>query len=627
MARICLIIISLFSSTLTWAQLYQSTIPYKTVKNQAKGGDTLNLPFIDDFSSYTGSPTNDYWLAGGGGYVNNSYAVFPPSYNALTLDGTDNNGQPYNFVSGATENVSIDIDGETDYIISKPIDLSIYGTLDGIAFSFYWQKGSFSANTIPELKDGDTLKLFFKSKSGAWKKVFPIDSNKRKQMDTLINGHDFVYEFLSIKDTNYLHDAFQFKFTTHGKVTGAWDVWNIDYVYLDKGRLTDNIQDFAFSSVSQSLFADYHSIPVEALLQSNFTLSDGINAKTFNLTNIGNFIGQTNLDITANGLLMSQSTATGDFLPAQSNKEVNLSIDKITFNNNIGGIPNPNEITFISKLSLVTPDDSLSTNDTLSFTNTLKDYYAYDDGSAEMAIGFGEYGELVMEYEFSGSDTITAIDINFLKIGHNLENTPISIRLWESIEGVNGANSSVRLASIFTGVRYKTGLNQFTRYNLDKGIILSPGKYYIGYESASLNPTYIGFDKNTDLIQQKVYMRRSGEVWSQDETILLAGTPMIRPVFGDVTGLKNTKEEEKEQIKTTLNVKVYPNPTANKLHIEKGVKTIILSDITGRKVIEQTNLDIESKTILELGFLNKGTYYLYLSDGRLEEVQMIVVSQ
>src|SRR5215217_3006858 len=50
-------------------------------------GDTLTLPFFEDFAAYTGAASIQNWQRGGGVYVNNQYGLNPPSLHVATFDG------------------------------------------------------------------------------------------------------------------------------------------------------------------------------------------------------------------------------------------------------------------------------------------------------------------------------------------------------------------------------------------------------------------------------------------------------------------------------------------------------------------------------------------------------------
>src|SRR5687767_11533085 len=88
-----------------WAQVLtpldsyplQQTSKHSATRNArtTAEGDTLVLPFFDDFAGYTGTPSANYWQSGGGVYVNSQFGVNQPSLNVATFEGVNAAGVPY----------------------------------------------------------------------------------------------------------------------------------------------------------------------------------------------------------------------------------------------------------------------------------------------------------------------------------------------------------------------------------------------------------------------------------------------------------------------------------------------------------------------------------------------------
>ncbi|MCQ2286654.1 MAG: T9SS type A sorting domain-containing protein [Bacteroidales bacterium] len=111
-----------------------------------RGNDSIvypavKLPFIDDFSNYTGYPNPTLW-ANKQGFVNQSYALYPPTIGALTMDALDENGNVYAHASNNTFAADtllsrpIRLDSAFNTTLPRPLTLS-----DAIYFSFYYQPG------------------------------------------------------------------------------------------------------------------------------------------------------------------------------------------------------------------------------------------------------------------------------------------------------------------------------------------------------------------------------------------------------------------------------------------------------------------------------------------------------
>lgn len=99
--------------------------------------DALHLPFVDDFSNYTGYPDPNLW-ADRYAYVNRTLAIQPPTMGCATLDALDENGRVYAHADGAGFHA--------DKLTSLPIRLDYNFTSnhamyagDSLYLSFYYQ--------------------------------------------------------------------------------------------------------------------------------------------------------------------------------------------------------------------------------------------------------------------------------------------------------------------------------------------------------------------------------------------------------------------------------------------------------------------------------------------------------
>jgi hypothetical protein len=114
-----------------------ATRPFQ--QKDAVRATSLLLPFIDDFSDYTGYPNPALW-EDRLGFVNRDFPINPPTLGVVTLDALDAKGQIYAHASSST----FDADTltshpiRTDSIFSPTRALS---PADSLYFSFYYQPG------------------------------------------------------------------------------------------------------------------------------------------------------------------------------------------------------------------------------------------------------------------------------------------------------------------------------------------------------------------------------------------------------------------------------------------------------------------------------------------------------
>ena len=99
----------------------------------------LHLPFVDDFSNYSGYPDPNLWQDRYA-FVNNTFPIYAPTIGVATLDALDENGQVYAFADAAGF--------DADKLTSQPIRLDYNFTNnhnmqagDSIYLSFYYQPG------------------------------------------------------------------------------------------------------------------------------------------------------------------------------------------------------------------------------------------------------------------------------------------------------------------------------------------------------------------------------------------------------------------------------------------------------------------------------------------------------
>ncbi|MEZ4905614.1 MAG: hypothetical protein R2822_29555 [Spirosomataceae bacterium] len=114
---------------------------------------------------------------------------------------------------------------------------------------------------LGELPDSDdSLRVQFLDNQGnwntVWKKIGGVDDK------------NFIYQQISIKEALYLHPNFQFRFPGFGRLSGQFDTWHIDYVYLNKNRRSTDrfVRDVAFRLPVNSFLKRYSAMPLKQYL-------------------------------------------------------------------------------------------------------------------------------------------------------------------------------------------------------------------------------------------------------------------------------------------------------------------------------------------------------------------------
>ena len=97
----------------------------------------MRLPFVDDFSNYSGYPDDRLW-EDRQGFVNTGFAVLPPSIGVVTLDALNEYGQIYPQAARvpfpADTLTSRPIRLDSNFLQNRPMLVA-----DSLYFSFYYQ--------------------------------------------------------------------------------------------------------------------------------------------------------------------------------------------------------------------------------------------------------------------------------------------------------------------------------------------------------------------------------------------------------------------------------------------------------------------------------------------------------
>lgn len=119
--------------------LPQNPVVVKAAKkgSPVRSGQSVRLPFVDDFSNYIGYPDPKLWQDDQG-FVNTGFAVYPPSIGVVTLDALDAHGWIYAHASRqpfpADTLTSNPIRLDSNFTQHRPMQVA-----DSLYLSFYYQ--------------------------------------------------------------------------------------------------------------------------------------------------------------------------------------------------------------------------------------------------------------------------------------------------------------------------------------------------------------------------------------------------------------------------------------------------------------------------------------------------------
>ena len=610
-------------------------------QHRSSAAGSIILPFVEDFyySTRTTYPDQNKWedsLV----YVNSGMPTAPPSIGVATFDGLNKHGYPYNPVLSV-----LNLSYPADTLTSKPINLHVAangGTLlptSGVALSFYYQARGKGDN--PELNDSLILDFYrpLAKPDTAWKSVwFKLGNSNSNTNDTA-----FKRAFIPITDSAYLHDGFKFRFRNWASVTGNFDHWHVDYIIIDKGREDTlpftAIKDITFGDVPTSFLKQYSQMPWQQYDPSE--MEDSISVKIRNNSakiQIADY-GYKIYDQSSNLLVSSYNATPYSLFPFEKDTLVpGQSYGYTTYQRHSHPevkdpftLNHPMSAGFLIKHFVYlspTGTDTIPQNDTVYQYQKFKNYYAFDDGSAEAGYYVNSSAaKIAVKIKLNKPDTLFGLRIYFDPVGNvsSISNTAttvynFSINVWgANLNGTPNDLNNIRKDSVVNHPVYiSDGFKEVPEYKLKRPLVLPPGTYYIGIQQASSILT-IGFDRNYNH-KSSLYFNSSG-VWEQSTE---NGSIMMHPVFGSYLPLVGIDE-----IATTKNKNffVYPNPSAEQFTIASSQlqnSSYKIFNSVGQIVKEEKISSLEHN--VSVSNLSSGMYILILeTKGQPVQQQKIIV--
>lgn len=570
-----------------------SNIPHNS---QTQRGIAGVLPFFEDFSDNKTLPNADFWT-NVGVIINNTRADNAPSVGVATLDAFDIKGTPYNIASPLSQ-------GYSDTLTAKSIDLSaILPTATDVFLSFWWQAGG----KVEAPDASDFLLLQGKDNANNWVEIW------RKYGDGTFTT--FKQENIQLT-SNFFHSGFQFRFLRFGRVSGDFDAWHLDYIYLNKNRtITDTTrQDVAFSRQPQSYLKNYTAMPVKQYFANQAAeINTEITTNIKNLDNIFRIISyDCELKNTRNNAVLASlpiTTTTSIIQPNDANFLVTATPQTLT--NAPLNAPISLEYAFRLTSTDATAPVDFKVNDTIKGKTELDNYFAYDDGTAEYVAGIAQtQGKIAVQYKLNAPAVITDIDISFVPFKQNLSQETFILSIWKKVKG----REDEILFQKSLQVKYPTSPNGFVRFAVDSTKIVNiVDTFYVGIQQTSNDLLAIGFDKDNNA-QTKTFFNIQGN-WEQDP--LIKGALMIRPVFDNDVFVPDVATALNDNQDTKNNISLLPNPSKTGENNVISIKA--LTRITNVQVyntqgqMQEVIFDKENQNIITKN-LSKGLYMALLKD-------------
>ncbi len=591
--------------------------------------DTIDLPFMDDFS-YSGPYPNNKWLDENV-FVNNTMAIDPVSVGVATFDGLNKRGRAY---GGGY--------GKADFLTSAYLNMASFTPSSDLFLSFYIEPQGLA--DIPG--SSDSLVLEFKNSSGDWNTIDTF---------TILNNpitDNFTFYSYPVNQSQYFYNGFQFRFTNYTLKSGSLDHWHLDYVRLAVGDGTSILSDIAFTEVPNPILRDYTSMPwwhFVANKDEEIPTDDSFNEihmyshddqdRSITPTEVELIELETGTVVLDNIALFQSAT---NFSPGFLNDDFPLQPIQTfpTFSNSINNdfADDLKYLEFEKSYSInVNAEDAnvnpiVKDNNVVTRTTIFDNYFAYDDGTAESGIEATKKDvQIALRFHANVADSLKGVQFHFPHIFADISTQNFTLKVWigeldDTPEYEGFLQKPIYIDS------YLDSLQAFTTYVLKDAntgeltpLAIPVGDFYVGWQqvsNCSLNECIVvGTDKSKKDGMQNLYFDGFGfgvdweNVADADPTI--EGTLMIRPIVGDGTPMESSKTDK---ITRNTELNIFPNPTSGWLNIEIEEGNFdqfsyILFDSVG-KIIGANQLSNQ----LNISHLQNGIYFIKVKNDKTNEV-------
>jgi len=558
---------------------------------KATGASLLELPIFDDFSNSSLIADTSSW-SDHFAFVNNNFMVNPVSNGVATLDALDADGSIYaNAVLSPNT-------FEADLLSSHPINLE-YPESDSIYLSFLYQPGGLC--DLPEEEDS-LMVDFFASDSSRWINVWRVPGT---------GLHPFRHVMIPITAERFLNSEFRFRFRNRASLPrnnetpdkrSNVDYWHVDYVRLHANRsVSDTIlRDVAFNTALSSVLKELSAVPWAHFEQAyNTTLAPFVSAGYRNNDTITRNVTRS-LSILeplyGESELIGIPTALD--VPAQADLVVDFAFPyDLDFNRGDSAL-----VRF--KAALRTDEFDPKVNDTVIHDQLFRDYYAYDDGTAEAGYGLrGDgtaYGTVAIRHNSYEPDLLGGIYIFFNQVydSINLKDYTFNLMVWDDSDGIPGTVLWDDETIYKPG--YTSTYTGFVKYEFSEPVPVN-GPFYVGWRQHKEFLLNVGLDLNNPPLSPVMFYNLG--IWVSSDA---PGMLLFRPYMQEIS----TGEEPPDAALTPLNL--YPNPASDRIWIqvpagfENEGLVLDIFDNSGRQ-IQRSELQSNS---LDVSGLAPGLYFI-----------------
>ncbi|MEL6274954.1 MAG: T9SS type A sorting domain-containing protein, partial [Bacteroidota bacterium] len=536
--------------------------------------ENVDLPFFDDFSRITFRPDLALWQ-NEDVLINRTYGINPPSLGVATFDAVGPRGQPYENSGGSFV--------PRDFLTSAGINMAGAGD---VVLTFYAQPRG--AGNRPEVQD--SLVLQFLTEGGNWRTIWSIPGLSSGESNC--SDRPFI-GYRSPVSSEFNYNGFQFRFFNRSNQTGALDHWNLDYIRLDDLFTEFNFRDVALIKPPLTVTAPYTSVPYrqfaaagEQLIRPDVEIAVWNHSILDTLpVNLSNFqIAEQN---TIQELLSATQFVTLEDGAPSGEPFVNLEdlSNRVFFEdyaNGLLGLPdNGNETYRVRNVYNLAGDNfvenstpgiagSVTANNRAATETIFADYYAYDDGTAELSIAALPGQTVVQRYEAFVPEVMRGISVRLPRAreqGAGNQVIRLVVYLTDSLQADSEPDFSLEVNPIYVEDFYQDSLDGFTSYPFPDSLDIPVGPFYVGWQQVTdADPGVpLGLDRNNNIDGTR-FFSNGGNWFALDGCSL--GAVMIRPLVGNSPVL-DTDVDDYIQTSFDQFLEVFPNPVDNVVFIRR----------------------------------------------------------
>lgn len=548
--------------------------------------DSIDLPFIDDFSYAGPYPDRNLWLDNKV-FVNTTMAYNPPSVGVATFDAINYNGKPY----GTQGEYGVGDTLTSNYInlrsISNPDgSRRLLNASDSIYMTFFLQPKGLCYEPLEK----DSMVLEFRDIDGNWRTIRGFKGIKNYIADD--SFPPFVMYFVPITDAKYLYGKFQFRFYFYGQIDGANELWHLDYVKIGVNRRFNNksLDDLAFVDIPRPLLSKYSSMPWKQAFPNVATeVDDKFNARFYNHFADQRNPTNTNVKVTTSTGVTAVSNITildgVNVLPGIFYQSATKTYP-LSLRSQLGTVPATTENLVVTTENsiVISGQEGKDTakaalrNDVVTRKTVFSNYFAYDDGTAElMYAATGFFQQTAVQFKTNVADTLRGVQFLFpyVRKTYQFRDPKFNIQIWKDSLNTTPIYEKKNVSPFYVNAKVDS-IHGITTYRLetktggrDTSIFLPANTtFYVGYQNIE-DQIPIGLDRNS-FDKSKYFFTKINTKWDTIPYYPL-GALIIRAVVGNKVAQSTSSLSIREQPLSEI-MSVYPNPATDRLYfdIKKG---------------------------------------------------------